>query len=116
VQFGQLFSTMMAGSEPAMQLEQEFLAAIAVPLQLSAQGDQLILTGDKGVIVLKASAQPAATPKSGGSTLLFLQCLLPGRRRHRFSANVAPQARSGQPTSWRVEIEDIFDRVIGQAE
>ena len=63
VQFGQLFSTMMAGSEPAMQLEQDFLAAIAVPLQLSAQGDQLILTGDKGVIVLKPSAQPAATSK-----------------------------------------------------
>ncbi len=63
VRFGQLFSTMMAASEPAMHVEREFLAMLAGPLHLTAQGDQLLLTGDTGVIVLRASTQPAATAK-----------------------------------------------------
>ncbi len=50
--FGQLFSTMMAAPEPAMALEQRFLAIMGTPLAVTASGGALTLSGDKGALTL----------------------------------------------------------------
>ena len=48
----QPFSTMMAGSEAAMKVEQDFLAIITGPMRISTDPQGLLLTGAKGSLLI----------------------------------------------------------------
>ena len=56
--FGQLLSTMMAGSEPAMQREQAFLKVLSVPLTVTKVDQGFQLAGTMGKLVLVKSEAP----------------------------------------------------------
>ncbi len=56
---GQTFSTMMAGEEPAMATEHEFLGIISQPLTATTNADGLLLRSSTGTVVLVTSDQSA---------------------------------------------------------
>ncbi len=53
----QPFSTMMAGSEAAMKVEQDFLAIITGPMSISADPQGLLLTSTKGSVLIAKTTE-----------------------------------------------------------